>query len=58
VVQIQGTPHIKKHPIRGDFLWWGYTCTNRTENKQEFTNLMQQVKELKDKWLISPEGEN
>jgi len=30
--------------------------TNRAENKQEFSDLMQHVKSLKDKWLISPEG--
>jgi len=38
--------------------WWEYACTNRAENKQEFTDLMQRVKEFKDKWLISPDGEN
>lgn len=57
VVQIQDTPHIKKHPMRGDFFWWEYACINRAENKQQFTDLMQRVKEFKDKWLISPEGE-
>ena len=35
----------------------GVACTNRAENKQEFSDLMQRVKEFKDKWLISPEGE-
>jgi len=38
--------------------WWEYACINRAENKQEFTDLMQQIKEFKDKWLISPDGEN
>lgn len=42
----------------GHFLfWWGAACTNRAENKQDFTDLMQRVKEFKDKWLISPMGE-
>ena len=39
------------------YFLWGYACTNRAKNKQEFTDLMQRVKEFKDKWLISPEGE-
>jgi len=38
--------------------WWESACTNRAENKQEFSDLMQQVKEFKEKWLISPMGEN
>jgi hypothetical protein len=38
--------------------WWESACTNRAENKQEFTDLMQQVKEFNEKWLISPDGEN
>jgi hypothetical protein len=33
-------------------------CTNRAENKQEFADLMQRVKEFNEKWLNSPEGEN
>jgi hypothetical protein len=37
--------------------WWENACTNRAENKKEFADLMQQVKEFKDKWLISPECE-
>lgn len=42
----------------GHFLfWWEYACTNRAENKQRFADLIQRVKEFKDKWLISPEGE-
>ena len=36
--------------------WWESACTNRAE--KEFSDLMQQVKEFKEKWLISPEGEN
>ena len=33
----------------GHFLfWWGTACTNRAENKQEFSDLMQQVKEFKE----------
>ena len=36
----------------GHFLfWWEYACTNRAENEQEFSDLMQQVKEFKEKWL-------
>jgi len=31
--------------------WWEYACINRAENKQEFTDLMQRVKEFRDKWL-------
>ena len=38
--------------------WWGTACTNRAENKQEFSDLMQWVKEFKEKWLILPMGEN
>ena len=42
----------------GHFLfWWEYACINRAENKQDLTDLMQQVKEFKEKWLISPMGE-
>ena len=52
----------KKSPF-GDFFinenwWWESACINRAENKQEFSDLMQRVKEFKEKWLISPEGEN
>ena len=32
-------------------------CTNRAENKQEFSDLMKQVKVFNEKWLISPVGE-
>ena len=38
--------------------WWETVCINRTENKQEFTDLMLQIKEFNEKWLISPMGEN
>ena len=38
--------------------WWESACTNQAENKQEFIDLMQRVKEFKEKWLISPMGEN
>ena len=38
--------------------WWDTACINRAENKQEFSDLMLQVKLFKEKWLISPEGEN
>jgi hypothetical protein len=31
--------------------WWGTACTNRAGNKQEFTDLMQRVKEFKEKWF-------
>lgn len=45
------------HP--GHFLfWWGTACTNRAENKQEFTDLMLQIKLFKENRLISPNGEN
>lgn len=43
---------IKNTPFQGYFyFWWGNACTNRAENKQEFTDLMQRVKEFKEKWL-------
>ena len=43
----------------GHFLfWWETACTNRVENKQEFIDLMLRVKEFREKWLISPDGEN
>jgi len=41
-----------------NFSWWESACTNRAENKQEFSDLMQQVKEFEDKWLIFTDGEN
>lgn len=31
--------------------WWESAYTNRAENKQEFSDLMQWVKEFKEKWL-------
>ena len=31
--------------------WWEYACINRAENKQEFSDLLQRVKEFKGKWL-------
>jgi len=31
--------------------WWEYACINRAENKQQFADLMQWVKEFKEKWL-------
>lgn len=43
---------------KGCNLWWEAYCAIRAENKQEFTDLMQQVKKFKEKWLISPTGEN
>ena len=33
------------------YFWWEYACTNRAENKQEFTDLMKQVRTYKDRWL-------
>ena len=50
----------KQKPTKkvGLCFWWGTACTNRAENEQQFTDLMQQVKEFKEKWLISPDGEN
>ena len=33
--------------------WWESACTNRAENKQEFFDLMQRVKEFKEKWLLN-----
>ena len=38
--------------------WWETSCTNRAENKQEFIDLMKQVKVFNEKLLISPMGEN
>ena len=39
-----------KYPQTGVFLfWWKSACTNRAENKQDFTDLMQQVKLFKTK---------
>ncbi len=38
--------------------WWDTYCAIRAENKQEFADLMQRVKEFNEKWLISPNGEN
>ena len=29
--------------------WWEYACTNRAENGQEFVDLMQRVKEFREK---------
>ena len=40
------------------YFWWGTAYTNRAENKQRFADLIQRVKEFREKWLISPEGEN
>ncbi len=64
-IKILNTPtdylymNFKKHPQKVVFLfWWNIVCINRTENKQEFSDLMKLVKEFKDKWLISSEGEN
>ena len=37
--------------------WWESACTNRAENKQQFADLMQRVKEFNEKWLISPKSE-
>jgi hypothetical protein len=31
--------------------WWETACTTRAENKQQFADLMQRVKEFKEKWL-------
>ena len=59
LVLISAHPAQNKTIPQGDGLfWWEYACTNRAENKQEFSDLMQQVKEFKEKWLFSPEGEN
>lgn len=33
------------------YFWWVCACINRAENKQEFADLMQRVKEFKGKWL-------
>ena len=51
---------MKKHTVEVCFfiLVLGTACTNRAENKQDFTDLMQRVKEFREKWLISPMGEN
>jgi hypothetical protein len=38
--------------------WWESACINRAENKQEFIDLMQRVEAFKERWLISPYGEN
>jgi len=38
--------------------WYGTACTHRAENRQEFDDLMKQVKEFNEKCLISPMGEN
>jgi hypothetical protein len=38
--------------------WWESACINRAENKQRFADLMKQVKEFKEKCLISSDGEN
>ena len=35
--------------------WWEIACINRAE--KEFADLMQRVKEFKEKYLISPNGE-
>lgn len=50
----------KQKPTKmvGLCFWWGTACTNRAENKQEFSDLMKRVKEFKDKHIISPDGEN
>ena len=41
----------------GHFLFWCESaCTNRAENEQQFVDLMQRVKEFKEKCLISPDG--
>ena len=38
----------------GHFLfWWETACTTRAENEQEFADLMQRVKEFKEKWLLN-----
>lgn len=48
------TPLAKKQKPTlkvGLCFWWENACTNRAENKQEFADLMQRVKEFKNKWL-------
>lgn len=48
------TAHSQKQkPTKmvGLCFWWEYACTNRAENKQEFTELMHNVKMYKEKWL-------
>ena len=37
--------------------WWETACINRAENKQEFSDLMKQVKEFKEKYTITPDCE-
>lgn len=39
----------KKPTFRSDFFWWESACINRAENQQDFFNLMQLVKEFKEK---------
>ena len=39
---------IKTHQF-GAFFCYGTACTNRAENKQEFTDLMLRVKEFREK---------
>jgi len=51
--------YYQKHRQTPVFLfWWESACTNRAENKQQFADLMKRVKVFKEKWLISPDGEN
>ena len=52
------TAKTKTDQMVGLCFWWESACTNRAENRQEFSDLMQQVKEFEEKWLISPMGEN
>lgn len=47
-------PHLSKNKTTqsgGYIFWWATACANRAENKREFTDLMQWVKEFKEKWL-------
>ena len=53
-------PHIAKQKMTqtGHFLfWWETACIVRANNRQEFADLMQRVKEFKERWLISLTGE-
>ena len=45
------TMQNKNTPFGTFLFWWEYACINRAENKQEFSDLMQQVKEFKEKWF-------
>lgn len=55
-IKISNTPtdclymNFKKHPQKGVFLFGrNIVCINRSENKQEFSDLMLQIKLFKEK---------